>query len=70
LWELRPRLTPKWSAIFGLNWTLLLTGAIGIGISALMAMSMYHAAQLPVLKLKRYFVSRRRTAHAAAEVQA
>jgi peptidoglycan/LPS O-acetylase OafA/YrhL len=70
LWELRPRLVPTWSVIFGLNQALLLTGAIDVLVSVLMAMAMYHAMELPVLKLKRYFVTRRPTAHAAAELRA
>ena len=62
LWEIRTAL-PSWGDAIGLNSALLLTGVIGITLSLLLALAMYHAVELPILSLKRYFVpsSRRPT---------
>jgi peptidoglycan/LPS O-acetylase OafA/YrhL len=59
-----------WQARFGVNGAAALSAVLMYGITALLALAMFHAVERPILRLKRYFAPRRQGGAAAASLTA
>lgn len=55
LYEVRRILLPIWEPVMGVHAAVWLSGLIGMALALPMAVAVYHAFELPILRLKRHF---------------